>query len=54
MSEEQCQGLSVFECLRAALLLIDQLVAFYVIDIVEMIIETRLSFMEGWSILWIY
>ena len=25
MGEEQCQGLSVFECLRAALLLIGQL-----------------------------
>ena len=54
MCEEQCQGLSVFECLRAALSLIDQLVAFYIIDMVEMIMETRLSFTEDWSILWIY
>lgn len=54
MCKKQCQGLSVFECLRAALSLIDQLLAFYIIDIVEMIMETRLSFTEDWSILWIY
>ena len=57
MCEKQCQGLSVFECLRAALLLIGQLemIFYHVVgDVVMNCPATRkygLSIMEGLSIL---